>query len=119
MFSILTVTKRLTGGREVAFAVVATTLVLVAVFVPLVFLSGNIGRLFTEFALAIAAAVVFSSFTALSLTPMMCSKLLKRKERSSSFGQLLDRGFAKLENKYRNSLSYTIKQPLMLMLVVG
>ncbi len=107
------------GGREVAFAVVATTLVLVAVFVPLVFLSGNIGRLFTEFALAIAAAVVFSSFTALSLTPMMCSKLLKRKERSSSFGQLLDRGFAKLENKYRNSLSYTIKQPLMLMLVVG
>ncbi len=107
------------GGREVAFAVIATTLVLVAVFVPLVFLSGNIGRLFTEFALAIAAAVVFSSLTALSLTPMMCSKLLRKKERSSSFGQLLDRGFSKLEDKYVQSLSYTIKQPLMLILVVG
>ena len=72
------------GGREVAFAVIATTLVLVAVFVPLIFLSGNVGRLFTEFAIAIAAAVIFSSLTALSLTPMMCSKMLKHKERSSS-----------------------------------
>ncbi len=84
------------GGREVAFAVIATTLVLVAVFVPLVFLSGNMGRLFTEFAIAIAAAVVFSSLTALSLTPMMCSKMLKHRERSSSFGQKLDRAFARL-----------------------
>ena len=90
------------GGREVAFAVIATTMVLVAVFVPLVFLSGNVGRLFTEFALAIAAAVVFSSLTALSLTPMMCSKLLKHRERSSSFGQILDNGFAKLERYHLN-----------------
>ena len=67
------------GGREVAFAVIATTLVLVAVFVPLIFLSGNVGRLFTEFAIAIAAAVIFSSLTALSLTPMMCSKMLSIK----------------------------------------
>lgn len=107
------------GGREVAFAVVATTLVLVAVFVPLVFISGDIGRLFTEFALAIAAAVIFSSITALSLTPMMCSKLLKHRERSSSFGQLLDRAFSSLEKKYGESLSSVIKQPFMIILVMG
>lgn len=106
------------GGREVAFAVVATTLVLVAVFVPLVFLAGDIGRLFTEFAMAIAAAVIFSSITALSLTPMMCSKLLKHRKRSSSFGQLLDKGFSKLERSYANALSSTIKQPLMIVLVM-
>lgn len=106
------------GGREVAFAVVATTLVLVSVFVPLVFLSGDIGRLFTEFALAIAAAVIFSSVTALSLTPMMCSKLLKHRERSSSFGQLLDKGFSKIEKSYANSLRSVIKQPIMIIFVL-
>lgn len=107
------------GGREVAFAVIATTLVLVAVFVPLVFLSGNVGRLFTEFALAIAAAVVFSSLTALSLTPMMCSKLLKHRERSSSFGQVLDKGFAKLESAYANALRSTIDQPFLIIAVIA
>ena len=106
------------GGREVAFAVIATTLVLVAVFVPLIFLSGNVGRLFTEFAIAIAAAVIFSSLTALSLTPMMCSKMLKHKERSSSFGQKLDRGFAKLEAGYGRSLKASIHQPLMIVIVI-
>ncbi len=106
------------GGREVAFAVVATTLVLVAVFVPLIFLSGNQGRLFTEFAIAIAAAVVFSSITALSLTPMLCSKMLKHKERSSSFGQFLDNSFAKFEASYARTLTHTIKQPISLFLVV-
>jgi len=106
------------GGREVAFAVVATTLVLVAVFVPLVFLSGNVGRLFTEFAIAIAAAVVFSSITALSLTPMLCSKMLKHRKRSSSFGQFLDRNFAKLEASYSRVLLNTIKQPFMITSVV-
>ncbi len=106
------------GGREVAFAVIATTLVLVAVFVPLVFLSGNVGRLFTEFAIAIAAAVIFSSLTALSLTPMMCSKMLQHKKRSSSFGQKLDKGFAKLEASYGRSLKASIHQPWMIFFVI-
>ncbi|MFQ3209691.1 MAG: multidrug efflux pump [Colwellia sp.] len=107
------------GGREVAFAVVATTLVLVAVFVPLVFLSGNMGRLFTEFAIAIAAAVIFSSLTALSLTPMMCSKMLKHKERSSSFGQKLDRAFARFEASYGRALKSSIHQPMLIVLVLS
>ncbi|WP_136253812.1 efflux RND transporter permease subunit [Onishia niordana] len=64
------------GSRQIAFAVIATTLVLVAVFVPLSFLQGDIGRLFGEFALTLSAAVAISSLLALTLTPMMASKLL-------------------------------------------
>ncbi|MCC2616415.1 efflux RND transporter permease subunit [Aestuariibacter halophilus] len=107
------------GAREVGFAVIATTLVLIAVFVPLVFLQGNIGRLFTEFALAIAAAVAFSSVTALTLSPMLSSKLLSRRERSSRVGQMIDKGFNKVEAGYFNSLGKTLHQPyLMAALIV-
>src|SRR5262249_40017243 len=62
--------------RQIGFAVISTTLVLIAVFVPLSFLSGNTGRLFREFGISVAAAVAFSGVVALSLSPMMCSKLL-------------------------------------------
>ena len=64
------------GTRQVGFAVVATTVVLVAVFVPIAFLEGDVGRLFSEFALTMAAAVGFSTFVALSLSPMLASKIL-------------------------------------------
>jgi multidrug efflux pump len=67
----------LRGSREIAFAVIATTLVLVAVFLPLSFMGGNTGRLFTEFGFALAASVIFSGLIALTMTPMLCSKLLK------------------------------------------
>ncbi len=107
------------GGREVAFAVVATTLVLVAVFIPLIFLSGNVGRLFTEFAIAIASAVIFSSLTALSLTPMLCSKMLQHRTRSSSFGQILDKNFAKLEDFYAKVLTNTIHQPILISIIMA
>ncbi len=70
------------GTRQIAFAVVATTLVLIAVFVPLTFIQGDIGRLFTEFALTLVAAVIISSFLALTLTPMMASKILGGREQS-------------------------------------
>ncbi len=106
------------GAREVGFAVIATTLVLISVFVPLVFLEGNIGRLFTEFAIAIAAAVAFSSFTALTLSPMMASKILKKRERSSGFGVMVDKGFKALEQKYYKSLGGTMKQPLLMTIMV-
>tara|TARA_B110000305_G_C19036371_1_gene446101 strand:- start:93 stop:638 length:546 start_codon:yes stop_codon:yes gene_type:complete len=65
------------GTRQVAFAVIATTLVLVAVFVPISFLDGDLGKLFTEFAITLAVAVCFSSFVALTLSPMIASKVLK------------------------------------------
>lgn len=67
----------LEGSREIAFAVIAMTLTLAAVFTPLAFMSGNTGRLFSEFALAVSCAVLVSGFVALTLTPMMCSRLLK------------------------------------------
>ncbi len=108
------------GAREVGFAVIATTLVLVSVFVPLVFLEGNIGRLFTEFALAIAGAVIFSSFTALTLAPMLASKLLTKRTRNGGFGAWVDKRFATLEHSYFNSLNKTLHQPLiMTLLLVG
>ena len=107
------------GTREVGFAVIATTLVLISVFVPLVFLEGNIGRLFTEFALAIAAAVAFSSFTALTLSPMLASKLLKHRSRTSGFGALVERTFKSIEGRYSNRLAKTIKQPLIVVLLIA
>ena len=108
------------GAREVGFAVIATTLVLISVFIPLVFLQGNIGRLFTEFALAIAAAVAFSSVTALTLSPMMCSKLLKKRSHPSGFSHWVDTKFSKIERGYFNGLGITIHQPwLMSLLVIG
>ncbi|NDW16923.1 MMPL family transporter [Alteromonas genovensis] len=106
------------GAKEVGFAVIATTLVLISVFVPLVFLEGNIGRLFTEFALAIAAAVAFSSFTALTLTPMMASKILKKRERASGFGSWMDSRFSALENRYFSSLGKTLHQPILMLLLL-
>ena len=106
------------GAREVGFAVIATTLVLISVFVPLVFLEGNIGRLFTEFALAIAAAVAFSSFTALTLSPMMASKILKKRERSSGFGAWMDKGFRGIESRYFQSLAKTLHQPFLMVVLL-
>ncbi|MFM8680951.1 MAG: efflux RND transporter permease subunit [Alphaproteobacteria bacterium] len=70
----------LRGSRQIAFAVISTTLTLIAVFVPISFMEGNIGRLFTEFGIALAASVVFSGMVALTLSPMMCSKFLKSHE---------------------------------------
>lgn len=109
------------GAKEVGFAVIATTLVLISVFVPLVFLEGNIGRLFTEFALAIAAAVAFSSFTALTLSPMLSSKLLSNRSRSSGFGKWMDTTFRRIETGYHNTLNTTLHQPIIvaIMLIIS
>lgn len=106
------------GAREVGFAVIATTLVLVSVFIPLVFLDGNIGRLFVEFAIAVAAAVVFSSITALTLSPMLCSKILKHRERSSKLGNWLDKGFERLENGYENQLKSGVNNKIGLTIIM-
>lgn len=106
------------GTREVGFAVIATTLVLIAVFVPLVFMDGNIGLLFTEFAIALAAAVAFSSITALTLSPMMCSKMLKKKERDSRFGQFVNNAFHRLEVAYERLVYKSLGLPIIAFAVV-
>ena len=106
------------GAREVGFAIVATTLVLISVFVPLVFMDGRIGALFTEFAMAVSAAVFFSSVTALTLSPALCSKLLKQSANESKFSQWMDRQFTKLENAYERTLEGNIKRTGMLAILL-
>ncbi|MDP9140966.1 MAG: efflux RND transporter permease subunit [Pseudomonadota bacterium] len=92
------------GTREVGFAVVATTVVLCAVFVPVGFLEGNVGRLFREFALALASAVVCSMVVALTLSPVLSSILLRRHESSADQPSLADRVFSRLAASYEASL---------------
>ncbi len=92
------------GTREVGFAVIATTLVLIAVFVPIAFLEGDIGRLFSEFALTISAAVALSSLMALSLSPMVASKILRRKNGKNRLVAALDRMLEGLQSLYARSL---------------
>ena len=104
------------GARQVGFAVIATTLVLIAVFVPIAFLEGNIGRLFTEFALTIASAVAFSSLIALTLSPMMCSKLLKKTEKKPWFNRKVDAFFDNLSRVYRHALVSTLRKPMIMII---
>jgi multidrug efflux pump len=101
-------TAALRGSREIAFAVVAMTVTLAAVFVPLVFSTGNTGKLFTEFALTVAMAVLVSGFVSLTLTPMMCSRLLRHQARHSAIYNAMERFFAALNGGYRRSLRWAL-----------
>lgn len=96
------------GTRQVFFAVIATTLVLLAVFAPLLFLPGYVGRLFVELAAAIAAAIGFSAFLALTLSPMLASKILKPAEGGGWMARKVDAGMDKLKNSYENSLGWLV-----------
>jgi len=92
------------GARQVFFAVVATTIVLLAVFAPLLFLPGYVGRLFVELAAAIAAAVAFSAFLALTLSPMLASRILRPAAGGGWLARKVDRAMDALKNSYANSL---------------
>ncbi len=105
----------LLGAREIAFAVIATTLVLIAVFVPLSFMGGNTGRLFTEFGLALAASVLFSGLIALTLTPMMCSKLLKAHEGETWFVRVTEPFFLGMNATLRWTLDRALRAPLLVL----
>ncbi|EGV18726.1 efflux RND transporter permease subunit [Thiocapsa marina] len=99
------------GTRQVAFAVVATTVVLISVFVPIAFLQGDVGRLFAEFALTMAAAVAFSSFVALSLSPMLASRILPRSHRRASLTHGVDWVFQWVRRGYGAILRFLLRQP--------
>ncbi|ATD07868.1 multidrug efflux pump [Pseudoalteromonas piscicida] len=107
------------GAREVGFAIIATTLVLVAVFIPLVFMDGRIGVLFTEFAFAVSAAVLFSSITALTLSPALCSKVLKPSNKENRFSQWMDRQFGRLEQGYRRVLQDNLSRKYSLIVMLA
>ncbi len=97
------------GAREISFAVVAMTVTLAAVFAPLAFSTGNTGKLLTEFALTVASAVVVSGFVALTLTPMMCSKLLRRVPSHGRVYNALEGFFEGLSSGYRRALSWSLR----------
>ncbi len=104
----------LRGARQIGFAVIATTVVLVAVFLPISFLQGDTGRLFREFGVAVAAAVMFSSFVALSLTPMMCSKLLRPAKDEGPIFRATEIGFNGLNRGYKALLGRTLRAPVLI-----
>ncbi len=97
------------GTKEIGFAVIAMTLTLVAVFAPLGFSTGRTGRLFIEFALALAGAVLVSGFVALTLSPMMCSKLLKHQASHGRAYNLIDGFLHRLTDGYARSLAWVLR----------
>ena len=109
----------LSGSREIGFAVIATTLVLMAVFVPVSFMTGDTGRLFGEFGVTVAAAVGFSAFIALSLTPMMASKLFANGMPKSRMVGGIDRMFHNLDDRYAAALRRALEGRKPLWIVGG
>ena len=107
------------GSQEIFFAVISTTIALVAVFMPILFLEGLTGRLFTEFGITIATAVIISSFVALSLTPMLSSRILKKRERYSWLYRVTEPFFNWLTAGYKSSLEGFMKYRWVSFLVVG
>jgi multidrug efflux pump len=109
------------GSREIAFAVVATTMVLVAVFLPISYLQGNVGRLFSEFGITVAAAVVFSAIVALSLTPMMTSKLFAGGMQRGRLARSIDDAFRSVAAGYKLALQWTLTgmRPVLLLTFAG
>jgi multidrug efflux pump len=96
------------GAKEVGFAVVAMTMTLAAVYAPLAFTPGRTGKLFTEFALALAGSVVVSGFVALTLTPMMCSIMLKHNSNPSWFDRTMERQLLRMSAAYGRVLQWTL-----------
>jgi multidrug efflux pump len=97
------------GSREIAFAVIAMSLTLTAVFAPVAFVPGNTGKLFAEFALTVASAVAVSGFVALTLTPMMCSKVLKAHEQHGGLYLAMERFFSAMTQAYRRSVAAALR----------
>jgi|HigsolmetaAR205D_1030408.scaffolds.fasta_scaffold00636_3 multidrug efflux pump len=107
-----------TGSHEIGFAVIATTLTLAAVFVPISFLPGDLGRLFSEFGFTLAASVLFSALVALTLTPMMASKLPAHTGRGR-VAHAVDEIFRRLARGYDRRLRSLIRRPWLVIAAVG
>ncbi len=108
------------GAKQIGFTVVSLTVSLIAVFIPLLFMSGVIGRLFREFALVLSIAVTLSALVSLTLTPMMCAKLLKAEDPNARHGKLFDwteRQFSRLLDAYSGSLRWVMARPRQTLLV--
>lgn len=100
------------GTKQVGFAVIATTLTLIAVFLPITYLEGDIGRLFSEFAIAMAASIAFSGVVALTLSPMLASKFLKADVKENVITEKIDHFFGRVRGKYRTVLTKLLAKPI-------
>lgn len=109
----------LRGARQIGFAVIATTIVLIAVFVPISLMEGNTGRLFREFGLSVAASVLFSGFVALTLTPMMCSKLLHPAKDEGWFYHVTEKFFVGMSDGYGWLLRKSLGAPVIVLALGG
>lgn len=107
------------GSKEIFFAVVSTTITLISVFLPIVFMEGMTGRLFKEFSIVIAGSVGISSIVALTFTPMLATKLLKRREKKNLFYQKTEPFFEGLNHIYSNSLNWVLKHRVWSLPVVA
>lgn len=105
------------GSREIAFAVLAMTITLAAVYIPIGLMTGKTGKLFTEFAWTLAGAVIISGFVALTLSPMMCSKLLRHETSHGKLYQTFDKGLDWLSTNYRRSLLRAMKSRLAIIVI--
>ncbi len=97
------------GSKEIFFAVISTTVTLVAVFFPIVFMEGMTGRLFREFSFVVSGAVIISSFAALTFTPMLATKLLKKREQKNWFYRKTEPFFEELNNIYAHGLGFFLR----------
>lgn len=102
------------GARQMGFAVLTTTMTLMAVFLPITFLEGDIGRLFSEFAITMAAAVGFSGLVALTLSPMLATKLLKKDREENRVTRMLDHGFIKVRQRYELLLEWVLRRRIVI-----
>lgn len=107
------------GSKEIFFAVISTTITLVAVFFPIVFLQGMTGRLFREFSIVIAGSVIISSFVALTFTPMLATKLLKKNDTPNWFYRKTEPFFEGLNNIYNKALGYFLRHKLLIWPIIG
>ncbi len=108
------------GIQEISSAVVAMTLTLAAVYAPVAFAPGRTGKLFTEFALTLAGAVLVSGFVALTLSPMMCSRMLRAHEKHGRLYNFFERAFVGLANGYRSLLHITLRiRPIVVVIAVA
>lgn len=107
------------GTSEIFFAVISTTVALASVFLPIMFLQGITGRLFVEFGVVIAGSVIISSFVALTLTPMLSSKILKQREKHSRFYYKTEPFFTWLEKSYKNTLDSFMRRRWLAFVIMG
>lgn len=107
------------GSKEIFFAIISTTITLTAVFLPVIFLQGQTGRLFREFGIVVAGSVIISAFISLTLTPMMSAKLLRKKEKHSRFYKMTEVWLNNLMNGYKNLLTRFMKKPWLSFVLMG